>query len=245
MRSRRVRDLAGDLEGNRMSKNMQAEVTSAVSSAELEQDRRDRRRRKVAAILAGGLVLGVGAGVTLAAWSDSEFATGTFTSGTFDLEGSTDGTNFSNHTSSAGAAALSFSVPLNNLAPGNAVYAPLSVRLAAGTTSAAALKLSSIETTDVSGTNSLNLSYAVYKLASATTTCDATNVALAGAAIASEPVLTSSTTITSGTVPLAIGSPVTNAGATERLCIVVTAGAGLEQGRTTTSVWQFSATSNN
>jgi len=54
-------------------------------------------RRKVRAVLAGGLVLGVGAAVTLAAWNDSEFATGTFTAGTFNLEGSTDGTTFTDH----------------------------------------------------------------------------------------------------------------------------------------------------
>lgn len=46
-------------------------------------------QRKVLAVLAGGVVLGVGVGVTLAAWNDSEFATGTFTAGSFNLEGST------------------------------------------------------------------------------------------------------------------------------------------------------------
>ena len=47
--------------------------------------------RKILAVLAGGLVLGVGVAVTLAAWNDSEFATGTFTAGSFNLEGSTTG----------------------------------------------------------------------------------------------------------------------------------------------------------
>ena len=43
--------------------------------------RRRRRSRMIRAILAGGLVLGVGTAVTLAAWNDSEFVTGTFTVG--------------------------------------------------------------------------------------------------------------------------------------------------------------------
>jgi len=34
--------------------------------------------RRLRAVLAGGLVLGVGAALTLAAWNDAEFATGSF-----------------------------------------------------------------------------------------------------------------------------------------------------------------------
>ena len=56
-------------------------------------------RRKVLAVLAGGLVLGVGTAVTLAAWNDSEFATGDFAAGTFVFQGSTDNETFEDHTS--------------------------------------------------------------------------------------------------------------------------------------------------
>ncbi|MDR2320511.1 MAG: SipW-dependent-type signal peptide-containing protein, partial [Microbacterium sp.] len=52
---------------------------------------RTRRRglalRRIRAVLAGGLVLGVGATVTLASWNDGEYATGTSTAGTFDVVG--------------------------------------------------------------------------------------------------------------------------------------------------------------
>ena len=41
--------------------------------------KRRSRSRMIRAILAGGLVLGVGTAVTLAAWNDSEFVTETFT----------------------------------------------------------------------------------------------------------------------------------------------------------------------
>jgi predicted ribosomally synthesized peptide with SipW-like signal peptide len=61
----------------------------------------DRRvlHRKVAAVLAGGLVLGIGTATTLAAWTDQEQAQATFTSGVFKLMSSTDGTAFEDHTS--------------------------------------------------------------------------------------------------------------------------------------------------
>lgn len=50
-----------------------------------------QKSRKIRAIAAGGAVLGVGAAITLAAWSDSEFAQGIFNSGTFGIEASADG----------------------------------------------------------------------------------------------------------------------------------------------------------
>lgn len=89
------------------------------------------------AILAGGLVLGVGAVVTLAAWNDSEFATGEFGAGTFGIEGSTDGTAFAEHATEDAAATLNFEVDANNLTPGDAVYENFSVQLIAGSTYAA------------------------------------------------------------------------------------------------------------
>ncbi|MFD5868261.1 SipW-dependent-type signal peptide-containing protein [Corynebacterium sp. NPDC060344] len=44
--------------------------------------------RKIRAFAAGGAVLGLGAIMTLAAWSDSEFATGTFGTQNFGIEAS-------------------------------------------------------------------------------------------------------------------------------------------------------------
>lgn len=84
---------------------------------------------KARAVLAGGLVLGVGAAITLAAWTDDEWATGLFGSGTFGIEGSTDGTAFADHPTEADAAELDFTVAADNLAPGDVVYAPFAVQL--------------------------------------------------------------------------------------------------------------------
>ena len=90
---------------------------------------KDLRRRRIYAVLAGGLVLGVGTAVTLAAWNDSEFAKSTFTAGSFVFQGSTDGTAFADHASEAGAADLTFVVNPTNLSPGDTVYAPYAVKL--------------------------------------------------------------------------------------------------------------------
>ncbi|WP_150463145.1 SipW-dependent-type signal peptide-containing protein [Nesterenkonia ebinurensis] len=48
-----------------------------------------RRRRKVLAVLAGGTVLGVGAMVTLANWTDTNWADGIFGGGTYQIESAT------------------------------------------------------------------------------------------------------------------------------------------------------------
>lgn len=84
----------------------------------------DRRRRKTAlAVLAGGLVLGVGAVVTLAAWQDDEFANGTFTSsGDFELAGQVStAEGFTDHATSPGGA-LAFDVNAASLAPNMVSY---------------------------------------------------------------------------------------------------------------------------
>ncbi|GAB3190508.1 SipW-dependent-type signal peptide-containing protein [Nesterenkonia suensis] len=100
--------------------------------------RRERRRRRsrhvlsrrLRALMAGGLVLGVGASVTLAAWNDSEHAGGAVSAGHFTLEGSTDGTAFSSTTSEA-PHQLSFTTT-SDLIPGARTYALFSVRTTSG-----------------------------------------------------------------------------------------------------------------
>lgn len=100
--------------------------------------RRSRRRslqlhlwsRRIRALLASGVVLGVGATVTLAAWNDSEYAGGAVTAGQFTLEGSTDGVEY--WSSEPGSPhALSFT-PDAALYPGATSYSLFSVRTAEG-----------------------------------------------------------------------------------------------------------------
>ncbi len=195
----------------------------------------DARRRKgmVRAILAGGIVLGVGAAVTLAAWNASEFATGTFRAGTFAIEGSTDGTAYASHATAPGAS-LSFSTDATDLSPSTTTYSSYWVRLAAGTTDAATVTVQSAGT---SGTVS-DLTYGMVALPpGGTCDADATGTTLVGAGTAV------------GTVPsavtfdLAAGSPSSSPGTAVQLCIAVTAGSGLQQGQTGSATWQFAAQS--
>lgn len=88
------------------------------------------RLTRTRALLAGGLVLGVGATMTLATWSDTEYAAVTFTAGTFSLVGSPDGTTFSEHPEAPGAS-LDFTLSPTALVPGTTVYALYSVKTAA------------------------------------------------------------------------------------------------------------------
>lgn len=91
---------------------------------------KQNRRKKTRAIMASGLVLGVGAAVTLAAWSDTVWGAGTFgTEGSaFNIEGSFDGgENWAEHVSSAGEGtngpgAMTFAQNANALIPGTPVY---------------------------------------------------------------------------------------------------------------------------
>ena len=95
------------------------------------RETRRLRSRRIRAILAGGLVFGVGAAATLAAWNDSEYGAATFTAGSFDIVGSTTGiAPFASHPAGT-PAALSFTTPFGALAPGNTVYALYSVKTSA------------------------------------------------------------------------------------------------------------------
>lgn len=203
-------------------------------------------KRKTLAVLAGGLVLGVGVAVTLAAWNDSEFATGTFTAGSFDLQGSTTGdvdASYSDHNVDAGgtAATLAFTLPtgvVDDMSPGDSVYAGFWVRLAPGTTTGATLVADGTAADPAASSNSENLSYEVYELAPGAT-CDAASAT--GTPVATGATLDAQTGVTPMT--LAEGADPATAGTALQLCFEVTAAAGLEQGLATTATWSFTATS--
>lgn len=179
-------------------------------------------------------MIGIGAVVTLASWNDSEYASGTFTAGTFDLEGSTTGSSYGEHPTAGSAAGLSFTAPFSNLSPTDSTYGAFAIRLAANTTTNADVVLATPTTT---GTVS-NLTYGVV-----TTTsfgCDATAFG-SGTSLVSD-----GTQFTAGSANLSLtkGSPVTSAGTPVYLCFKVTAGSGLAQGQSGTATWAFTATSN-
>lgn len=193
-------------------------------------------RRRVQAVLAGGLVLGVGAAVTLASWNDSEFAGGVFGSAAFNLEGSTDGETYTDHDTAEAAAEMTFSA--DNMTPGETVYAPFWVRLDADTTVDGTVEAADgIGVTDSTGTNTANLSYEV---TADPDSCDAAGAAT-GTAVASGADLSTGVGSTS-TIDLTAGDGA--AGTPVQLCFAITADdEEFAQADTTEVTWEVLATS--
>lgn len=188
-----------------------------MSQSSEETGTTSRRLTKAKAILAGGLVLGVGAAITLATWNDSEFATGEFAAGNFGIEGSADGDTFSEHADEASAASLDFHVGADTLSPDDSVYAGFAVQLIAGSDYAANVTVSQDDSAAPAG---ITTSY-VYTTSA---TCDATAFASGTDADVSTFALTAPTTPT-------------------YLCFQVTADDTLAQGATGSITWTFAAES--
>ena len=172
---------------------------------------------KARAILAGGLVLGVGAAITLAAWTDTEWARGVFGSGSFGIEGSTNGTDFDDHPTSGAPASLNFAVGADQLAPGSTVYAPFAVQLTAGSTNAANVTVSQDASAAITGTSA---SYVITTSA----TCDATSYG-------------------TGTNPNAASFSLAAPETPTFLCFRVTADGTMPQSATGSFTWTFAAES--
>ncbi|MDJ0376920.1 SipW-dependent-type signal peptide-containing protein [Cryobacterium sp. PH31-L1] len=190
--------------------------------------------RKVKAVLAGGLVLGIGAAVVLAAWNDSEFATSPFTTGTFELLGSVDGATFSIHDDQT-PATLAFSTPVSEMSPGDVLAAPFVLHLSAATTQDGSLTVASAVG---SGTAESELTYgliAVASVAACTPTAVGTEIVAAGTALdaVGTPVTASLARSVDGVVP----------GADVFTCLQVTASPTLGQGTAAVGTWQFEAVS--
>ncbi|HEY4153458.1 MAG TPA: SipW-dependent-type signal peptide-containing protein [Pseudolysinimonas sp.] len=95
---------------------------------------RPRASVKVRAALAGGLVFGLAAGLTVASWTDAERVGATFTASSFGLQVSLNGAAYSN--------ASSVTASVSGVYPGSPLYIPLKVETAtvsiAGTVSLSA-----------------------------------------------------------------------------------------------------------
>lgn len=93
-------------------------------------DAKVSRLRKRKALLAGGAVLGLGATMTLAAWTDDVWVSGSFTAGKFNVQGSVDsGVTWTEYNTSGTAGTLPFTVPVTAMSPGDSVFAPLHLRV--------------------------------------------------------------------------------------------------------------------
>lgn len=203
---------------------------TAVAESPQKPEQHPRKAPKIRAVLAGGLVLGIGAAVTLAAWNDSEFAQGTFTAGTFNLEGSTDGAAYSSNADPASPKQLAFTTSTANMSPGDVVSAPFAVRLDAATSYDTTVALSTPTPAPVAG-----LTYTVTR----------TNTFGCGGTVLDTLVLPGQEV---GTTPAGVTFPLTQGtgndpGTPFYLCFQVTAGSDLVQGATNTAVWEFAAQS--
>lgn len=207
--------------------------------------RADPRRRprlaRARAILAGALVLGVGATVTLASWVDNENATGTFTTSTFNTESSPNGTTWADNTASPGAA---LTVNAGAISPGYAAAAPFAIRgkttSIAGTATLAAPAL-----TGDAGLGAA-LQYRAYVTSSAANCVTAPTagqvttwlVGSAGPVALSTAVAANSTALAAATS--------TAAGVPTWFCFVLSLPTGAPnslQGATASATWHFTTTS--
>ncbi|MBV1777831.1 SipW-dependent-type signal peptide-containing protein [Paeniglutamicibacter sp. ABSL32-1] len=190
-----------------------------------------RRFTRLRAVLAGGLVLGIGTTATLAAWTDEEHASGSFQAGTFSIVGSTNGTEFSDHPTAPGAP-LVFSVTPDAMVPGTTVFALYSVKTA-NSSVAGSVQLAA----DPGNGTGLGeyLRYGVSGVPG--TTCNAATFA------AGTSVVSAGTGLTSGSAAkIALGA---KGSSTVNYCFAVTlptTAPNAAQGTVLTGRWAFAAT---
>ncbi|QII02710.1 hypothetical protein BH92_25105 [Rhodococcoides fascians A21d2] len=209
-----------------------------------ESIQNSNRKRKVRALLAGGLVLGIGAAVTLAAWSDNVFGNAEFASGDepWNLQGNfaTGAAVWDEYDVSPGGG-LQFAIPLkDNMTPGDVVRAPVGLRLEPGQELGASVTLTGPSNAGAT-TFGAALRYTVYSGVSAAN-------CVAGTLGSTTVVAPNSPLGTGTTAPIVLPSGVpATAGTPVELCFVVTLPAGTTNavsGQSTGQlVWDFAGTS--
>ncbi|MBB3039131.1 hypothetical protein [Hoyosella altamirensis] len=86
------------------------------------------RARKIRALAAAGVVLGTGATIVLAGWSESLFVAAGFGTAPFSVEGNV-GNGWQHYPGpDSGAAELAFPIDIESMRPGDAGYAGISLR---------------------------------------------------------------------------------------------------------------------
>lgn len=185
---------------------------------------------RLRAVLAGALVLGVGATLTLAAWTDSEHATADFAASVFGIEGDP-GTGYAEHPESGTAAQLTFGAGAGAMSPGSVVHGGLDVRTTAASTVGGTVALTS-STPGGATVITDNLTYRVAVVAPATACASA---AYSGTAVPASSVFSPA----EATVAAAAGDA-------RRFCFEITLAAGTPndaQGASGSITWQVTGTS--
>ncbi|MFJ4075485.1 putative ribosomally synthesized peptide with SipW-like signal peptide [Curtobacterium sp. PhB137] len=222
--------------------------------------RRSRRRNRVFALAAGGVLVIGGAGYTLASWTDTEWVfggngsggPGVGTSG-FEVEQNVTApfaaAGFTSDETNPGQA-LRFTVDALALSPGTATYAPVALRTAADSIAGdlvlrAAVPATGVTVSDADDVLWNALQVRVAAITDTTAVCDATAFDVPWTSVASGPLGTAAATIAR---PLAAAG-----GSTQVYCFEVSlpesptlpAGTTVDalQGRTAAPAWQFAAES--
>lgn len=129
--------------------------------------------RKIAALLAGGLVLGIGAASTMAAWTHSQYASATFTSGIFKLESRTNGTAWQDNPESS---PVGLTMDVSSLTPGDSGIAYLDIRTTSLSTLGGNTVLQAATKSAGSNTDLINELQVRAKALPSGTPCNATNI---------------------------------------------------------------------
>lgn len=204
---------------------------------------------KIRAILAGGLALGVGATVTLAAWNDSEYATTTVTASTFNIvgnmSGTTGGTAFTEHDTTATAGAVTYTPTVAGVSPGTVSFGTVQIQTTSATNvgGSVVVQQSGIApSTPLAGV----LTYAI-RVAPNVAGCNQalfTNASPpAGSVVVPNATAFSTGIVSAGQTAQSLSA---GAGNTVTYCVRIELPSGASstlQGGTATSVWQFLATS--
>ena len=207
----------------------------------------ERRRRRGAArwraVLAGGLVLGAGATATLAAWTDTEVATGNFGSSVFDLQSQSAGSpTYADHPEAPGAS-LTFNAAA--MSPGVSHYAWLNVRTTPASTVAGDVGLTGLVVDTEDDLLAPALEYRAVRTISPNPTiaCDVAAFAAPSIYIVGG---TSTWVPLTDAPPAPVSNPIGPAGASIGFCFdvrVMVGAANTFQGQTASSTWTFTGTS--
>ncbi|MGX5716015.1 SipW-dependent-type signal peptide-containing protein [Arthrobacter sp. MAHUQ-56] len=225
---------------------------------------RSEKATKVRALLAGGLVLGIGAAFTLAAWTDNEWVFGQSENGggpgtkTYQMQQNTwsggSGAELWSDQGTAPGGALTFSVDADNLVPGSTVYAPMQLRANAGSEALVASLTEAGQLTPVDAVSNSSLLYEALRYEAKQgvprSSCNATGFATANANGASNIIPVGSTLGTisvpgnSTNITLPKGDTVSNGTAVD-ICFALTLPTDAPvtlQGKKTVPLWKFSST---
>lgn len=202
---------------------------------------------RIRAILAGALVLGLGSTVTLASWTDSDFAAGSFGASVFVTESNVtkpydaQGT-WSPNDASPGAALVFNAV---SMSPGTVVYAPFAIRTKA--TSVAGEVVLGVPVVTSSGIGTADLGAALrYRVVRSATCAASAFTGTPAFVVGSDGAKPFTSGQAAGVVNPLAAATATLPGAPTQFCFEVTLPVGANnalQGQTATATWQFTATS--